>query len=125
MKIFQGFKQSTVIALWFMFLTFPILVIRVNTIEKVIEWAQNELPTWQSDAVRRLLTQDDLTTQDKSELLAMVKEKHGLGNLEKPAPIPVPVAKGKISGVPQEKVNIVLKKIDNFKNHNNIYSFSK
>ena len=38
MKIFQGFKQSTVVALWFMFLTFPILVIRVNTIEKVIEW---------------------------------------------------------------------------------------
>ncbi|MDQ5987475.1 MAG: branched-chain amino acid transport system permease protein, livM [Syntrophus sp. SKADARSKE-3] len=30
--------QSLVIALWFMFLTFPILVIRVDTIEKVIDW---------------------------------------------------------------------------------------
>jgi len=31
-------KQSIVISLWFMFLTFPIIVIRVNTIESVIEW---------------------------------------------------------------------------------------
>ena len=31
-------KQSVVVSLWFMFLTFPIMVIRVNTIEKIIEW---------------------------------------------------------------------------------------
>jgi branched-chain amino acid transport system permease protein len=31
-------KQSIVISLWFMFLTFPIIVIRVNTIENVVEW---------------------------------------------------------------------------------------
>jgi len=31
-------RQSLVIAFWFMFLTFPILVIRVNTIEKTIDW---------------------------------------------------------------------------------------
>lgn len=31
-------RQSLIIALWFMFLTFPVLVIRVNTIENIIEW---------------------------------------------------------------------------------------
>jgi len=31
-------RQSLIIALWFMFLTFPILVGRVNTIENIIEW---------------------------------------------------------------------------------------
>ena len=31
-------RQSLIIALWFMFLTFPILVVRVNTIENIIEW---------------------------------------------------------------------------------------
>ena len=31
-------KQSFFIALWFVFLTFPIMVIRVNTIEKAVEW---------------------------------------------------------------------------------------
>ena len=34
----DGVKNSFFLALWFMFLTFPIMVIRVNTIEKVIEW---------------------------------------------------------------------------------------
>lgn len=38
MKALQEFKKSFFISLWFMFLTFPILVIRVNTIEKVVEW---------------------------------------------------------------------------------------
>jgi branched-chain amino acid transport system permease protein len=37
-KYLEGLKQSTIISLWFMFLTFPIMVIRVNTIENVIEW---------------------------------------------------------------------------------------
>lgn len=31
-------KRSLLASLWFMFLTFPILVIRVNTVENVIEW---------------------------------------------------------------------------------------
>ena len=38
MKTLSEFKKSLVISLWFMLLTFPILVIRVNTIEKVVEW---------------------------------------------------------------------------------------
>jgi branched-chain amino acid transport system permease protein len=31
-------KKSFLVSIWFMFLTFPIMVIRVNTIENVIEW---------------------------------------------------------------------------------------
>jgi branched-chain amino acid transport system permease protein len=31
-------KQSLLISVWFMLLTFPIMVIRVNTIQKVIQW---------------------------------------------------------------------------------------
>jgi len=38
MKASEEFKKSIFISLWFMLLTFPILVIRVNTIEKVVEW---------------------------------------------------------------------------------------
>ena len=37
-KFSEGLKQSIVISIWFMFLTFPIIVIRVNTIENVVEW---------------------------------------------------------------------------------------
>ena len=31
-------KKSFLTSVWFMFLTFPIMVIRVNTIEKIVEW---------------------------------------------------------------------------------------
>lgn len=34
----HGLKQSLLVSVWFMFLTFPIMVIRVNTIYKTIEW---------------------------------------------------------------------------------------
>ena len=35
---FEEIKRSFLVCLWFMFLTFPIMVIRVNTVENVIEW---------------------------------------------------------------------------------------
>jgi branched-chain amino acid transport system permease protein len=38
MMTIQEIKKSLLAALWFMFLTFPIMVIKVNTIEKTIEW---------------------------------------------------------------------------------------
>ncbi|MDD4242302.1 MAG: branched-chain amino acid ABC transporter permease [Smithellaceae bacterium] len=38
MKFFPELKKSFVIALWFMLLTFPVLVIRVNTIENIVVW---------------------------------------------------------------------------------------
>jgi branched-chain amino acid transport system permease protein len=31
-------KKSLLVSIWFMFLTFPIMVIRVNPIEKIVEW---------------------------------------------------------------------------------------
>ena len=31
-------KKSVLVSLWFMFLTFPIMVIRVNTVENIVEW---------------------------------------------------------------------------------------
>ena len=36
-------KKSFLVSLWFMFLTFPIMVIRVNTVEDVIEWRWGNL----------------------------------------------------------------------------------
>jgi len=38
MKSLSEFKKSLVISLWFMLLTFPMLVIRVNTIENIVQW---------------------------------------------------------------------------------------
>ena len=38
MKLSEELKKSFFVALWFVLLTFPIAVIRVNTIEKIIVW---------------------------------------------------------------------------------------
>lgn len=38
MTSFKKIKKSFFVCLWFMFLTFPIMVIKVNTIENIIEW---------------------------------------------------------------------------------------
>ena len=34
----QEIKRSLLVSIWFVFLTFPIMVIRVNSIEKTIQW---------------------------------------------------------------------------------------
>jgi len=36
-------KQSLLVSIWFMFLTFPIMVIKVNTIDNIITWRFNNL----------------------------------------------------------------------------------
>ncbi|PIE69201.1 MAG: branched-chain amino acid ABC transporter permease [Deltaproteobacteria bacterium] len=38
MTIFKNFRDALLVAAWFMFLTFPILVIKVNPIEQTINW---------------------------------------------------------------------------------------
>ncbi|MBI4632824.1 MAG: branched-chain amino acid ABC transporter permease [Deltaproteobacteria bacterium] len=38
MKNLTALKQPLLVSAWFMFLTFPLMVIRVNTIENVVEW---------------------------------------------------------------------------------------
>lgn len=38
MNLRNEIKQSTIAALWFVFLTFPLMVVRVNTSEQVVEW---------------------------------------------------------------------------------------
>jgi branched-chain amino acid transport system permease protein len=39
----EELKKSIVVAVWFIFLTFPIMIIKVNTIEDIIEWRWNRL----------------------------------------------------------------------------------
>ena len=38
MQLAEELKKSALVSLWFMFLTFPIMVIRVNTIYNTVEW---------------------------------------------------------------------------------------
>ena len=90
-----------------------------SALERVIDWSQG-LPKWQSDAVRRLLTQQALTPSDENELLAMLKAAHGLIDPEPAAPSPRPVRKGDVSGAGTENRKICLKSIGCLANVNAI-----
>ncbi len=37
-NVMQEFKQSIIVSIWFVFLTFPLMVVRVNTMDNVVEW---------------------------------------------------------------------------------------
>ena len=78
------------------------------------------MPAWQSDAVRRLLTQDVLTEDDKTELFGMLKTSYGLVDSKIPALEPQPLKKGSVSGAPQVAEKIILKSIKDLSNVNAI-----
>lgn len=49
----------------------------MDVLKEILTWSST-LPQWQSDAVRRLLTQGQLTPTDESELLALAEHASGL-----------------------------------------------
>ena len=44
-----------------------------SALQLIVEWAENELVAWKSDAVRRMLTQDELDESDKKRLAGDVE----------------------------------------------------
>jgi len=42
-KILQELKKSLLTSLWFVFLTFPIMVIKVNTVDNIVNWRWSNL----------------------------------------------------------------------------------
>ncbi|HYM19961.1 MAG TPA: AAA family ATPase [Candidatus Kapabacteria bacterium] len=92
-------------------------------IDDIIKWANDSLPAWQGDAVRRLLVAGNtsLSSKDYSEILDLAKWEFKLG--AKPTSITsTPPTPGKISGVPISLVSIKLLSIDNVQNVNIIKS---
>ena len=72
----------------------------MQALNLIIEWAKNDIPTWQGDAVRRLLLNDSLNENDISELLSMIKKQRGLLKTSDIVSEPILPQKGMFSGVP-------------------------
>ena len=92
----------------------------MSALDSIIKWAEEDLLDWQSDALRRLLLQEELTPEDREEILKMIKEKHDIKDPEHPATKPQPLKKGDVSGAPQTAVKIILKALKDLKNVNAI-----
>lgn len=76
----HALKKSTLAALWFAFLTFPILAIKVNTIEKAVSWHWDRVGyialavffgsfLWRWLLARKELKEDDTKEESKVEAL--------------------------------------------------------
>ena len=92
----------------------------MSALDLIIEWAEHDLPDWQSDAVRRLLTQDELTETDKTELLALLKQSYDLGESSAPKQNARPLKRGDVSGAPPVAATLTLKAMTNLANVNAI-----
>jgi energy-coupling factor transporter ATP-binding protein EcfA2 len=69
----------------------------MSLLETVVEWGQS-LPAWQSDAVRRILTQKNITDIDIAELTIFLRSKYGLIDEGERVPEIKPTKRGEISG---------------------------
>jgi hypothetical protein len=57
-------------------------------LQEILVWTQG-LPTWQSDAVSRLLAKQTLTPQDHEDLYALLKLAHGIPDPKNRQPQPL------------------------------------
>jgi hypothetical protein len=89
-----------------------------SALELIIEWTKKDLHEWQSDAVRRLLTQNKITSTDEKEILKLLKAKHDLLGQNEPVIAVMPLERGYVSGAPKVIENITLKNMANLENVN-------
>ncbi|WP_319472157.1 branched-chain amino acid ABC transporter permease [uncultured Pseudodesulfovibrio sp.] len=79
-SVAHAFKKSFLAAIWFVFLTFPIMVIRVNTIEKTVVWHWERMAyiavaiffgsfVWRWLLARKELKKDETREESKVESL--------------------------------------------------------
>jgi len=85
-------------------------------LDDIAKWA-SELPAWQSDAVRRLLVQEEgLSRIDEEALLFMLKGAYGLLEDGETAPEAIPLNATVIPGTCQSSQNLTLEAIKDLKN---------
>lgn len=92
----------------------------MSALDSIVKWAEEDLLEWQSDAVRRLLLQEEISEGDKDEFLRMIKERHCIKDDAHPTPKPKPLKKGDVSGSSQTTERLILKDLHALKNVNAI-----
>ena len=80
----------------------------MSVIDEISKWASTELHPWQSDAVRRLLTQDSLSPTDEQELLLMLKAQYKLLAPGETASTPQPLDPASIPGTQAASQQVTL-----------------
>ena len=90
-----------------------------SAIDEIIDWAAT-LPSWQSHAVKLLLTKGSINRNELNDILLSIKKNSGIIGEEIKCPLMTPIQRGDISGAASVKENITLKKIKNTRGINAI-----
>lgn len=93
----------------------------MNVIACITSWAQG-LPQWQADAVRRLLEKETLSTDEKKEILLMLKAAHGLRDPDSPTLAPRPPQIAASATAQEAHTTTILAGVRDLKNVNSISS---
>jgi len=83
--------------------------VAMSVIQEIADWTKS-LPVWQSDAVRRIFTQDELSAEDEDDLLKMLLAANGIVDKESPASAPVPFPAAEKQSPPGQR-QVVLKEL--------------
>lgn len=94
-------------------------MIILSIMDSIVRWAQEGLPEWQSDVVRRLLN-NELTEEDESEIFLMLKDLYGLNNADVTPVKPIPLTENSIPSNHSKFMKLTLKSMDNLQNVNTI-----
>ncbi|MCB8428052.1 AAA family ATPase [Klebsiella pneumoniae] len=89
----------------------------MTILQEILTWTQG-LPTWQSDAVSRLLAKQTLTPQDYEDLYALLKLAHGIPDPQNRQP--KPLTADQIPAQVEANMHIELRAIKNLRNVNAI-----
>ena len=92
----------------------------INTINEIVKWAEG-LPKWQSDALRRLFVNGELSQDEKQEIINIAKQANGLTIDEEP-PAAIPLTASHAPGQSSGADIIYLKKIRDIKHVNALAS---
>lgn len=93
---------------------------QINTINEIVQWAEG-LPKWQSDALRRLFVNGDLSQDEKQEIINIAKQANGI-KLDKTPPAAIPFTASHAPGQSSGTDIIYLKKIRDIKHVNALAS---
>lgn len=64
----------------------------MTALEDILDWSRSpNRPMWQRDTLRRLVTQQELTDVDLTELASLCLQQHGASEVAAPAPEPSPL----------------------------------
>lgn len=84
-----------------------ILPLTVSALHDILKWSEN-LPDWQRDALRRIVSQESVGDEDVMELYSICRSKHGLGTPEEAVVTFQPLAAAHLPPEPGAASSVVL-----------------